>query len=69
MAATQAIAPLPALTLAPGMEIRFEAIDPATGLPVNGVRVELVAVVGPVGDLNVAAVPMRDLMAPASSSP
>lgn len=46
MPATQAMAPLPAVTLAPGMELRFETLDPASGAAVLGVVVAQVSVVG-----------------------
>jgi len=43
------IAPLPRLTLSPGMTIRLEAIDPDTGAPVTGVVVSNLAIYGTVG--------------------
>jgi hypothetical protein len=46
MATTQAMCPLPGVILAPGMQIRLEALDPSTGLAVAGVELERVAVVG-----------------------
>lgn len=65
MATTQALAVLPELTLAPGMQIRFEALDPTTSLAVAGVTVEAVSIVGDVSGDKVAEVRMRNLMAPA----
>lgn len=44
MATSEAIAPLPRLTLTGGMQIVFEAIDPTTGLAVAGVVVSQVAI-------------------------
>lgn len=46
MATTQAMAPIPELTLGPGMQIKFEALDPATSLAVAGVTVARVAFTG-----------------------
>lgn len=40
------MAPLPALILAPGMRIRFEAIDATTGAAVAGVTVKAIAISG-----------------------
>jgi hypothetical protein len=41
---TEQIAPLPRATLANGMTIAFEAIDPTTGAAVTGVKVTNVAI-------------------------
>lgn len=50
MATSELIAPLPRLTLSNGMTIAFEAIDPATGLAVSGVKVSQVAIYGETED-------------------
>lgn len=50
MATSELIAPLPRLTLSNGMTIAFEAIDPATGLAVSGVKVSQVAIYGETQD-------------------
>lgn len=46
MATTQAMCPIPGVLLAPGMQIRLEALDPATSLVVASVEVGPIAVVG-----------------------
>jgi hypothetical protein len=64
MATTQAMCPVPDFTLAPGMQIVFEALDPATSLAVAGVTVERVSIVGRPSADKVAEVPLRNLMRP-----
>lgn len=49
MATKQLLAPMPAVMLPPGSQIRFEAIDESTGLAVAGVTVSAIAVSGPSG--------------------
>jgi hypothetical protein len=62
MATTQAMAPIPELTLGPGMQIKFEALDPATSLAVAGVTVSRVSIVGQKSGAHVAEVALRNLM-------
>jgi hypothetical protein len=40
------MAPLPQIVLEPGMSVRFEAIDPATGAAIAGVKVQAIALYG-----------------------
>lgn len=58
MATQQLLAPIPSLILAPGMRIRFEAIDPATGVAVAGVKVKAIAISG-AGEASADAVELR----------
>lgn len=51
MATDQLLAPLPSIILAPGMKVRFEAVDPTTGAAVAGVTVKSMSVVGPKTDV------------------
>ena len=46
MATDQLMAPLPQITLEPGMQIVFEAISPTTGLAITGVTVKGIAIYG-----------------------
>lgn len=46
MATTQALAPIAGVLLAPGMQMRLEALDPTTSLAVAGVKVERIALTG-----------------------
>lgn len=46
MATDQLMAPLPQITLEPGMQIVFEAINPTTGAAVNGVTVKGITIYG-----------------------
>lgn len=40
------MAPLPQIVLEPGMQVRFEAIDPVTGAAIAGVKVQAIALYG-----------------------
>lgn len=44
------MAPIPSIVLAPGMRVRFEAINPTTGAAVGGVKVRAIAISGEARD-------------------
>jgi hypothetical protein len=56
------MAPIPELTLGPGMVVMFEALDPTTSLAVGGVKVSAVSITGQESGEHVAEVPLRNLM-------
>jgi hypothetical protein len=47
VAIDQLLAPIPSIALAPGMSIRFEALDANTGAAVAGVTVKSISIAGP----------------------